>query len=102
MSARPESVVHFYNGRGTAEQWIEEGDYALNWTRLSCRRFVADQVRLALFVLAYNLWNFLRRLPLLKVVKHWSLRSVLVKLTKQREPSSLRCPPRLTSQYCLM
>ena len=35
MSAGPEGVVHFYNGRGTAEQWIKEGKYALNWTRLS-------------------------------------------------------------------
>ena len=34
---RPEKkVVKFYNGRGTAEQWIKEGKYALNWTRLSC------------------------------------------------------------------
>ena len=33
MSAKPEGVVHFYNGRGTAEQWIKEGKYALNWTR---------------------------------------------------------------------
>jgi len=30
MSAKPEGVVHFYNGRGTAEQWIKEGKYALN------------------------------------------------------------------------
>ena len=47
-------VTHFYNGRGTAEQWIKEGKYALNWTRLSCHRFVANQVRLWLFVLAYS------------------------------------------------
>ena len=44
MSASIEGVVHFYNGRGTAEQWIKEGKYALNWTRLSCHRFVANQV----------------------------------------------------------
>ena len=50
MSAGPEGVVHFYNGRGTAEQWIKEGKYALNWTRLSCHRFVANQVRLALLI----------------------------------------------------
>ena len=55
MSAGTEGVVHFYNGRGTAEQWIKEGKYALNWTRLSCHRFVANQVRLSLFILAYNL-----------------------------------------------
>ena len=82
MTARPEGVVHFYNGRGTAEQWIKEGKYALNWTRLSCHRFVANQVRLALFVLAYNLGNLLRRLALPKAIKHWSLRSVQVKLIK--------------------
>ena len=39
-------IVRFYNGRGTAEQWIKEGKYALNWTRLSCHKFVANQVRL--------------------------------------------------------
>ena len=82
MSAKPKGVVHFYNGRGTAEQWIKEGKYALNWTRLSCKRFVSNQVRLGLFVLAYNLGNFLRRLVLPKKIKHWSLRSLLVKLIK--------------------
>ena len=76
MSAGPEGVVHFYNARGTAEQWIKEGKYALNWTRLSCHRFVANQVRLALFILAYNLGNLLRRLRLPRAVKHWSLRSL--------------------------
>ena len=82
MSVRPEGVVHFYNGRGTAEQWIKEGKYALNWTRLSCHRFVANQVRLALFILAYNLGNLLRRLALPRAIKDWSLRSVQVKLIK--------------------
>ena len=75
-------VTHFYNGRGTAEQWIKEGKYALNWTRLSCHMFVANQVRLWLFVLAYNLGNFMRRLTLPESVKHWSLRSVQTKLIK--------------------
>ena len=57
MTAGPEGVVRFY-------------------------RFVANRVRLSLFVLAYNLGNFLRRLCLPKAVKHWSLRSVQVKLIK--------------------
>ena len=82
MTAGPEGVVRFYNGRGTAEQWIKEGKYTLNWTRPSCHRFVANRVRLSLFILAYNLGNFLRRLCLPKVVRHWSLRSVQVKLIK--------------------
>lgn len=82
MSASPEGIVHFYNGRGTAEQWIKEGKYALQWTRLSCKQFVANQVRLWLFVLAYNLGNFFRRLVLPRRIRHWSLRSLLVKLIK--------------------
>ena len=43
---------------------------------------MANQVRLALFILAYNLGNFLRRLCLPKAVKHWSLRSLQVKFIK--------------------
>lgn len=82
LNAKKRDVVHFYNQRGTAGQWIKEGKYALNWTRLSCKRFVANQVRLVLFVLAYNLGNFLRRLALPKSVCHWSLLSLLVKLVK--------------------
>ena len=75
-------MVKFYNKRGTAEQWIKEGKYALNWTRLSCHDFIDNQVRLQLFALAYNLGNFLRRLALPRKIKDWSLRTVQVKLIK--------------------
>jgi hypothetical protein len=51
------AVVRFYNKRGTAEQWIKEGKQAAHWTRLSCHRFRANEVRLQLSVLAYNLGN---------------------------------------------
>jgi Transposase DDE domain group 1 len=34
LSRPSERVVKFYNGRGTAEQWIKEGKNALRWTRL--------------------------------------------------------------------
>ena len=53
-----------------------------NWTRLSCHDFIDNQVRLQLFVLAYNLGNFLRRLVLPKSIKDWSLRTLQVKLIK--------------------
>ena len=42
------NVVKFYNKRGTAEQWIKEGKYALNWTRLSCHDFLDNQIWLQL------------------------------------------------------
>lgn len=75
-------VVKFYNGRGTAEQWIKEGKNAVKWTRLSCHDFVDNQVRLQLFALAYNLGNFLRRLALPRTVRHWSLTTLREKLIK--------------------
>jgi Transposase DDE domain group 1 len=75
-------VIKFYNGRGTAEQWIKEGKNAIQWTRLSCRRFKDNQTRLQLFALAYNLGNFLRQMALPGEVKHWSLTTLQEKLIK--------------------
>ena len=82
LSYPTKGIVSFYNGRGTAEQWIKEGKYALNWTRLSCHKFVANQVRLWLFILAYNLGNFFRRLALPEAIKSWSLTSIQTRLIK--------------------
>ncbi len=75
-------VVRFYNQRGTAEQWIKEGKNAVKWTRLSCHDFVDNQVRLQLFVLAYNLGNFLRQAVLPRAVRHWTLTTLREKLIK--------------------
>ncbi|MCG2796362.1 MAG: IS1380 family transposase [Actinomycetia bacterium] len=82
MSRSPENVVQFYNKRGTCEQRIKEGKNALTWTRLSCTKYVSNRVRLALFVLAYNLGNFFRRFALPREVSHWSLSSIQLKLIK--------------------
>jgi len=75
-------VVAFYNQRGTAEQHIKEGKNAILWTRLSCRKFRHNAVRLQLHALAYNLANFMRTLALPDAVKHWSLTSLREKLVK--------------------
>ncbi len=76
------SVVRFYNQRGTAEQWIKEGNAATNWTRLCCHRFRANEVRLLLEVIAYNLGNLLRRLILPLASHSWSLTSLQQRLFK--------------------
>jgi Transposase DDE domain group 1 len=51
LNRPPERVVKFYNGRGTAEQWIREGKNALRCTRLSCHAFRHNAVRLQLHAL---------------------------------------------------
>jgi len=76
------AVVRFYNKRATAEQWIKEGKQAVALTRLSCHRFRANQVRLWLSVLAYNLGNLWRRLALPKGISNWSLTSLQQRLVK--------------------
>jgi Transposase DDE domain group 1 len=75
-------VVAFYNGRGTAEQWIKEGKHAIKWTRLSCATFRPNAVRLQLHALAYNLANLLRTLALPGEVERWSLTTLREKVVK--------------------
>jgi hypothetical protein len=78
----PERVVMFYNQRGTAEQRSKEGKNAIVWTRLSCRRFAANAVRLQLHALAYNLANFLRTLTLPEAVSNCSMITLRDRLVK--------------------
>jgi hypothetical protein len=81
--ARPaERVVAFYNRRGTCEQHIKEGKNTIKWTRLSCRSFAANAVRLQLHVLAYNRGNFMRTLVMPRTAEPWSLTSLREKLIK--------------------
>ena len=75
-------IVAFYNRRGTREQYIKEGKNAIKWTRLSCRSFTANAVRLQLHALAYNLGNFMRTLAMPKTAEPWSLTSLREKLIK--------------------
>ncbi len=77
-----ERVTRFYNGRGTAEQYIKEGKHAINWTHLSCHSFRNNAVRLQLHALAYNLGNFLRTLALPQEVEHRSLTTLRERLVK--------------------
>jgi hypothetical protein len=76
------AVVRFYNKRGTAEQWIKESKQAVALTRLSCHRFRANEVRLWLSLIAYNLGNLWRRLALPAPIGKWSLTSLQQRLVK--------------------
>jgi Transposase DDE domain group 1 len=82
IACSAENVIAFYNKRGTCVQWIKEGKGAIKWTRLSCRSFAANAVRLQLHALAYNLGNFLRPPATPQPIKDWSLTSPKEKLIK--------------------
>jgi hypothetical protein len=64
------------------EQYIKEGKNAIRWTRLSCRTFAANAVRLQLHALAYNLANFMQTLAMPKTAEPWLLTSLKGKLIK--------------------
>ncbi len=81
LAASSRAVVRFYNKRGTAEQWIKEGKQAVAMT-LSCHRFRANEVRLRLSLIAYNLGNLWRRLALPAPIGKWSLTSLQQRLVK--------------------
>jgi len=58
-------VVKVYNGRGDVENRIKEGKNTLRWDKTSCHRFAANQARLLMGVLAYNLLHMLRQFYLM-------------------------------------
>ncbi len=72
----------FHHQLGTAERHIREGKNAIVGTRLSCRRFAANAVRLQRHGLAYDLANFLRTLTSPDPVSHRSMTSLRDRLVK--------------------
>jgi hypothetical protein len=54
----------------------QRGKGAIKCTRLSCRSFAPNTVRLQLHVLAYNLRKFMRTLAMPKAAEPWSLTSL--------------------------
>ena len=54
-------VIKVYNGRGDVENRIKEGKNTLRWDKTSCQRFEANQARLKMGVLAYNLLHMIRQ-----------------------------------------
>ena len=59
-SLEAHTVVTIYNGRAEIENRIKEGKNTLRWDKTSCHRFAANQARLLVGCLAYNLLHMIR------------------------------------------
>jgi len=57
----PKALYEFYARRGEGENWIKDFKLHVKADRLSCHRFVANQLRLLLHACAYWLMDTLRR-----------------------------------------
>jgi hypothetical protein len=53
-------VITIYNGRAEIENRIKEGKNTLRWDKTSCHRFAANQARLLVGCIAYNLLHMIR------------------------------------------
>jgi len=71
-----------YNGRGDVENRIKEGKNTLRWDKTSCHRFGANEARLQMGFLAYNLLHLTRRFYLLGEDTRRSIEWVIMRLVK--------------------
>ena len=79
--ADSEHAVRLYNGRGTAEQWIKEGKYALNWTRLSWGEFGQPGPTMAVHP-DLQPGQLYEKAGVAGGMKHWTLTSHQTRLSK--------------------
>lgn len=69
-------------GRRRVGNQIKEGKNTLRWDKTSCRRFAANQARLLMGVLAYNLLHMLRQFYLVGEEIKRSMECLIKRLVK--------------------
>ena len=74
-------VVKVYNGRANVENRVKEAKNTLRWDKTSCHRFEANQVRLKMGAVAYNLPHMIREFHLqgedVKRSMEWLIRRII-------------------------
>ena len=70
MESEPYKVIRFYCGRGKMENFIKEGKDGFDFSAVSSKSKVVNANRLCLHALAYNLFNWFRRLKIAARVVH--------------------------------
>lgn len=78
----PEALYGWYTDRGETENWIKDLKAACFADRLSCHRFLANQVRLLLHSAAYCLLDTLRRWLVRAGTERLTLETVRLRLLK--------------------
>jgi len=82
MESEPYKVVQFYCGRGKMENFIKEGKDGFDFSAVSSRSKVVIANRLQLHGLAYNLFNWFRRIALAANMRKLRIDTVRLKLIK--------------------
>lgn len=82
MESEPYQVVQFYCGRGKMENFIKEGKEGFDFSAVSSKSKVINANRLQLHGLAYNLFNWFRRIVLAANMRKLRIDTVRLKLMK--------------------
>lgn len=82
MESEPYKVIQFYCGRGKMENFIKEGKDGFDFSAVSSKSKIVNANRLRLHALAYNLFNWFRRLALAANMRKLRIDTVRLKLLK--------------------
>ena len=78
----PYQVVQFYCGRGKMENFIKEGKSGFDFSSVSSQSMMVNANRLQVHALAYNLFNWFRRLVLPASLNRQRIDTIRLKLLK--------------------
>lgn len=78
----PEQLVKLYNDRGSMENFIKESKRGFSFSSTSSKSMMINSNRLQLRVIAYNLFNYFRRLVLPKNISKHYIETIRNKLLK--------------------
>lgn len=82
MEMEPYKVIQFYCGRGKMENFIKEGKSGFDFASVSSSSKLVNSNRLLIHALAYNLFNWFRRLALAVNMRTQRIDTIRLKLLK--------------------
>lgn len=82
MEMAPYQVIQFYCGRGKMENFIKEGKSGFDFSSVSSHSMTVNANRLQVHTLAYNLFNWFRRLALSASMRKQRIDTIRLKLLK--------------------
>jgi hypothetical protein len=82
MEAEPYKVIQFYCGRGNMENFIKEAKSGFDFSSVSSSSKIVNANRLQVHALAYNLFNWFRRIVLAAKLRKQRIDTVRLKLLK--------------------
>lgn len=82
MEMAPYQVIQFYCGRGRMENYIKEGKDGFDFACVSSPSQMVNANRLLIHALAYNLFNWFRRLALAASMRKQQIHTIRLKLLK--------------------